>query len=88
MRRSARHAGVAKLADAPDLGSGGAILAGSSPASGIFSETLMNTGRAELGIKVSSPSIVSTADQELRFGLLPTLSIGFGAENVRRELCP
>ena len=38
-------AGVAKLADAPDLGSGGAILRGSSPLPGIFSETLMNTRR-------------------------------------------
>jgi hypothetical protein len=30
-----KEAGVAKLADAPDLGSGGAILRGSSPLSGI-----------------------------------------------------
>jgi hypothetical protein len=29
-----KEAGVAKLADAPDLGSGGAILRGSSPLSG------------------------------------------------------
>jgi hypothetical protein len=32
---SSENAGVAKLADAPDLGSGGAILRGSSPLSGI-----------------------------------------------------
>ncbi len=35
-----KHARVAKLADAPDLGSGGEILRGSSPLPGIFSKRL------------------------------------------------
>ena len=34
-----KEAGVAKLADAPDLGSGGAILRGSSPLSGTTNRT-------------------------------------------------
>jgi hypothetical protein len=36
-----KEAGVAKLADAPDLGSGGEILRGSSPLSGISSIVLV-----------------------------------------------
>jgi hypothetical protein len=42
-----KEAGVAKLADAPDLGSGGAILRGSSPLSGI-SESFSCLGQAFL----------------------------------------
>ena len=50
------NAEVAKLADAPDLGSGGAILRGSSPLLGKY----LNDMKLQLQIKVDSQRVLST----------------------------
>ena len=75
---------MAELADAPDLGSGGAILVGSSPSPGSCSDTLISCGERKSWRQRTPGRASVKLHPELR-GSLGLLRLSLTVDSVRRN---